>query len=170
MEHYMYEFYRFEEDDGGRAAAGFRGRAKDCAIRAVSIALDLPYRQIHRELTELQRCATTEPPDPDTWKCAQDGINFRYPEFAEYLSNYGVALIRMQKGVWLSTVLGRLNLLVEEPFILAQVRNHIVAITRGVIRDDAFDHKRYTRQLLSLYVPDVSAPVIRERLELHNLL
>jgi hypothetical protein len=30
-------------DDGGRAAAGFTGRAGDCVIRAIAIASELPY-------------------------------------------------------------------------------------------------------------------------------
>ena len=165
----MYQFYQFEEDDGGRAAAGFRGYAKDCAIRAVAIALDLPYRQIHREITELQRCVTAEPDEPN-WKTAQDGINLNYLEFGEYLSNYGVLPIRVPKKPRLNTVLAKLNLLAEEPFIIAQVTNHLVAITEGRIRDNLFDPKRYSRRLLTLYVPDVSEPVIRKRLELHNFL
>ncbi len=37
---------RFIADDGGRAAAGFRGTTGDCATRAVAIATGLPYRHI----------------------------------------------------------------------------------------------------------------------------
>lgn len=38
---------RYEYDDGGRAAAGFRGLAGDCAVRAVAIATGLPYREVY---------------------------------------------------------------------------------------------------------------------------
>lgn len=38
---------RFVYDDGGRAAAGFAGRAKDCFTRAVAIASQEPYRKIY---------------------------------------------------------------------------------------------------------------------------
>lgn len=34
-------------DDGGRAASGFRGKAGDCAARAIAIATELPYRQVY---------------------------------------------------------------------------------------------------------------------------
>jgi len=38
---------RFEPDDGGRAAAGFRGNAGDCATRAIAIATGMPYREVY---------------------------------------------------------------------------------------------------------------------------
>ena len=36
--------------DGGRADAGFRGRAGDCAARAISIATGLPYIEVYRTI------------------------------------------------------------------------------------------------------------------------
>lgn len=43
----------FREDDGGRKAAGFQGKAGDCACRAVAIAAGLPYRQVYDRLNAL---------------------------------------------------------------------------------------------------------------------
>ena len=171
MKHLLSTFYRFEEDDGGRVAAGFRGAAKDCSTRAISIALDLPYRQVHRELTELQRCSIFDPPDPDTWKSAEDGLEVNIHELADYLSNYGIVTIRMRGQTRLSTVLTRMNLLAEEPFLIAQPTNHMVAIKNGAIRDDCFHgegFQRYLRRLRNLYVPEVSAAVIKKRLEIND--
>jgi hypothetical protein len=37
----------FVENDGGRAAAGFKGEAGDCVTRAIAIATGLPYIQIY---------------------------------------------------------------------------------------------------------------------------
>lgn len=34
-------------DDGGRYAAGFRGDARDCACRAIAIALEMEYRHAY---------------------------------------------------------------------------------------------------------------------------
>lgn len=42
-------------DDGGRAAAGFRGQAGDCVCRALAIASARPYQQVYDELNELAR-------------------------------------------------------------------------------------------------------------------
>lgn len=38
---------KFKYDDGGRAAAGFKGATGDCAARAIAIACDVPYQQAY---------------------------------------------------------------------------------------------------------------------------
>lgn len=40
-------------DDGGRAAAGYRGLTGDCVCRAVAIAAQLPYQQVYDALNGL---------------------------------------------------------------------------------------------------------------------
>jgi len=40
-------------DDGGRAAAGYRGKGRDCACRAVAIATGRPYATVYSELAEI---------------------------------------------------------------------------------------------------------------------
>lgn len=42
----------FVQDDGGRAAAGFRGEASDCVTRAIAIATGRPYAEIYRMVNE----------------------------------------------------------------------------------------------------------------------
>jgi len=37
----------FQFDDGGRAAAGYGGKAGDCVVRAIAIATARPYQQIY---------------------------------------------------------------------------------------------------------------------------
>lgn len=43
----------FKYDDGGRAAAGFRGNTGDCVTRAIAIATQLPYQQVYDLVNEL---------------------------------------------------------------------------------------------------------------------
>ncbi len=43
---------RFQYDNGGRAAAGFKGEAGDCVTRAIAIAAGLPYRVVYDALNE----------------------------------------------------------------------------------------------------------------------
>ncbi|HEX4432213.1 MAG TPA: hypothetical protein VHZ96_23280 [Frankiaceae bacterium] len=40
----------FVEDDGGRAAAGYRGQAGDCVARSIAIAATLPYQTVYDAL------------------------------------------------------------------------------------------------------------------------
>lgn len=44
----------YQYNDGGRAVAGFKGNS-DCGIRAVSIALEMPYKDSRRLLQEFAR-------------------------------------------------------------------------------------------------------------------
>ena len=38
---------KFIYNDGGRAVAGFKGTAGDCAVRAVAIAAEIPYQKAY---------------------------------------------------------------------------------------------------------------------------
>jgi len=40
-------------DDGGRAAAGYKGETGDCVVRAIAIAAELPYQEIYDGINEL---------------------------------------------------------------------------------------------------------------------
>lgn len=42
-------------DDGGRAAAGFRGHTGDCVTRAIAIATEIPYREVYDGLNALAK-------------------------------------------------------------------------------------------------------------------
>lgn len=38
---------QYVHDDGGRAAAGYRGSTRDCACRSIAIASGLPYQEVY---------------------------------------------------------------------------------------------------------------------------
>src|SRR5215471_5910448 len=40
-------------DDGGRAAAGYKGQAGDCVCRSIAIITGLPYQTVYDELNAL---------------------------------------------------------------------------------------------------------------------
>lgn len=42
-------------NDGGRAAAGYAGRAGDCVVRAIAIAGERPYQEVYNELKALAK-------------------------------------------------------------------------------------------------------------------
>jgi hypothetical protein len=46
---------RWEYNDGGRAAAGFKGSAGDCAVRAVAITTGLAYKEIYDRINDLAK-------------------------------------------------------------------------------------------------------------------
>ena len=44
---------RFVYDDGGRAAAGYKGDTRDCVTRAIAIATERPYQEIYDRINEV---------------------------------------------------------------------------------------------------------------------
>ena len=43
---------KFVYDDGGRAAAGFKGTTGDCCCRAIAIATGMPYKEVYDLINE----------------------------------------------------------------------------------------------------------------------
>ena len=39
-----------EINDGGRTAAGYKGKAGDCVVRSIAIVSGLPYQKIYYDL------------------------------------------------------------------------------------------------------------------------
>ena len=71
---------KYIETDGGRAAAGFKGRTGDCGVRAMAVALGLDYKACYQELAQAHKERTGK-------KTARNGI---YKEtFSEVLSRHG---------------------------------------------------------------------------------
>jgi len=44
---------KFQFNDGGRIAAGYKGSAGDCVVRSVAIATGLPYQEIYDQVNKL---------------------------------------------------------------------------------------------------------------------
>lgn len=44
------EYIKWSFSDGGREAAGFKGHAGDCVVRAIAIATELPYRTVYDDI------------------------------------------------------------------------------------------------------------------------
>ena len=40
-------------NDGGRAAAGYKGKTGDCVVRSIAIATNLPYQKIYDDLYKI---------------------------------------------------------------------------------------------------------------------
>lgn len=116
----------WRHDDGGRAAAGFRGRADDCVCRAVAIAARRPYREVYDTIAawNAQHGRT---------RSAREGVANRHLR----------ALMASVGGMWTPTMtigsgttthlaVGEL----PEGRIVARVTRHVVAVIDGVVHDD----------------------------------
>ena len=52
---------RWVADDGGREAAGWKGRAGDCVVRSIAIATDLPYNMVYEAMGEFIKANERKP-------------------------------------------------------------------------------------------------------------
>ena len=130
----VYGKIRFVEDDGGRSAAGFPGdKEGDCVVRAIAIAAELPYKDVHDALTEWQG-----------WDADAGGNNsdhFTYRRFLiEKLGFIWIPLMKIGSGC-------KVHLREDElpkGRIIVRVTGHLAAVIDGVLHDtyDCSSHGR----------------------------
>lgn len=118
-------------DDGGRAAAGYKGEAGDCVVRAIAIAAQRPYQEVYdamnglgaeERMTKRRRRRST----------ARNGVH--KPTTKRYLTSLG--------WVWHPTMaIGsgcKVHLRAGElPMgrLVVSVSKHLVAVIDGVAHD-----------------------------------
>lgn len=124
----------FTYDDGGRAAAGFKGKAGDCVARAVAIASGRPYADVYAALaagTGAQRVTKGRARKGAT---ARNGINTTRQWFKDYMASLGATWTpTMTIGSGCKVHLDARELPAGR--IVASVSKHYTAMIDGVIRD-----------------------------------
>jgi hypothetical protein len=79
-------------DDGGRAAAGFKGKAGDCVCRAIVIASGRPYAEVYQRLAEgnaSQRVTKHSTKGTAGKRTARNGIYMQRKWFKDYMAELG---------------------------------------------------------------------------------
>lgn len=77
---------KWQYDDGGRAAAGFKGNAGDCVTRAVAIATCRPYREVYDALSDGSRGQRLTKRGKIK-SSARNGVNTRRKWFRDYMTS-----------------------------------------------------------------------------------
>ena len=117
-------------NDGGRAAAGFRGETGDCVTRAIAIATKTPYQDVYAALNHL---AQNERRYRGRRSSARTGVFKK--TYKRYLQTLGpwawMPTMRIGQGctVHLRTA--------ELPGgrLIVKVSKHLVAVIDGVVHD-----------------------------------
>lgn len=119
----------YQLNDGGREAAGYKGKAGDCATRAIAIATGKPYQEVYDALGESCR---TRRLIRQRRASARDGVSKGVSR--KYLSALG--------WKWTPTMsIGsgcRVHLKASElpaGRLIVKVSKHLVAVIDGVIHD-----------------------------------
>ncbi len=123
-------------NDGGRAEAGFKGKAGDCGTRAIAIALGLTYKQVYDELNHIRKELLSKVRSETKKKLLSGSV--RNGTAAVVMQEY----FRRNYWVWVPTVKigsGCTVHLAEDELpkgrIVCRVSRHYVAVVDGVIWD-----------------------------------
>jgi len=133
-----------EIDDGGRNAAGFKGRAGDCVTRSIAIAAGLPYQAVYDVLaTGNQNQRLTKRSSRQTGKrTASHGINTTRKWFKDQMAAWGfrwVPCMQIGSGCKVHLLRGEL----PSGRLVVALSKHYTAVVDGVVHD-TFDPHRTT--------------------------
>lgn len=115
---------KWVHNDGGRAAAGFRGSARDCGVRAIAIAAELPYRDVYDAVFKLAREMGKGSP--------RDGLSTKVMhEFMQQLGWTWTATVKIGSGCTVHMDAAEL----PPGRLILRVSKHYAAVIDGVLHD-----------------------------------
>ena len=124
---------RWIYDDGGRAAAGCRGTARDCVVRAVAIATEQEYDYVYRLFAAGNASERRRGPGASK-RTARSGINTRSRWFKAYMHALGwrwTPTMGIGTGCRVHLTDGELPM----GRLIVAVSRHYAAVIDGVIHD-----------------------------------
>lgn len=147
--------FGFQLNDGGRGAAGFKGGAGDCVVRAIAIAADLPYMQVYEDLRAANAAYADQRNDKLARRLNSKGASPRNGNhrnvFHDYILGHGFEWVpTMQVGAGCQVHL-RLDELPSGTLIV-KVSKHLTAIVNGVIQDTHNPSRGGTRCVYGYYI------------------
>lgn len=134
----------FKYNDGGREAAGYKGKTNDCVCRAIAIAAQLPYKEVYGVINEYGKKERGRNKSTARTSVKKDTTR-------KIMAHFGFA--------WVSTMyIGKgckTHLRADElpsGRIIVSVSGHVAAVINGVL-NDTFDCSRDgTRCVYGYYV------------------
>lgn len=122
---------KLEIDDGGRAAAGFKGETSDCVCRAIAIATGKPYTDVYADLNALG-ALERKGKRRRGMSSARTGVY--KPTYRRYLESLGwsfVPTMGIGTGCRVHLTDGELPM----GRLIVAVSKHLTAVIDGVIHD-----------------------------------
>ena len=125
----------YKYNDGGRKEAGFKGEARDCVCRAITIASGRPYQEVYDRLSEgnasQRRSKHQKTKLP---KSARNGVSVWRKWFKDYMKELGFEwTATMQIGSGCKVHLKSDEL--PKGRLVCVVSRHYVSVIDGVIND-----------------------------------
>lgn len=133
----------FIQDDGGRTAAGFKGRAGDCVARSIAIAAGLPYAEVYAALAKGTGTQRASKRTAKRSASARAGINTGRKWFKDYMASLGfrwVPTMAIGSGCTVHLTADELPM----GRLVVSVSGHMTAMVDGIIHD-TYDPRRPDR-------------------------
>lgn len=128
----------FQYNDGGRAAAGFKGQTGDCVVRAIAIASGLPYIEVYNSLKQLNAAYANNRRGRVAGKLQKKGSTPRDGNYRKVYHDYILSL----GFEWVSCMqIGsgcKIHLRAEElpaGRLICAVSRHLTAVIDGTVHD-----------------------------------
>jgi hypothetical protein len=135
----------FVKHDGGRAAAGFKGKVGDCATRAIAIAAQLPYLQVYDRINAIGKQEKRREAFRST---ARNGVSNK--TIKTYMKELGWTWVpTMSIGSGCHTHLRPGELPMRR--LVVRVSKHVLAVIDGVMYDDNDPSRGGTRCVYGYY-------------------
>lgn len=149
------QMFGFQLNDGGRQAAGFKGGAGDCVVRAIAIAAQLPYLQVYEDLHAANTAYADQRNDKLARRLNAKGASPRNGNhrnvFHDYIVGHGFDWVpTMQIGAGC-----QVHLLANElpsGRLIVKVSKHLTAVIDGVICDTHNPSRGGTRCVYGYYI------------------
>jgi hypothetical protein len=121
-------------NDGGRAAAGYKGSAGDCVARAVAIVSGRPYDEVYKVLADGRGEQRVTKRTGKKTRSARNGINVKRKWFKDYMASLGFTWTPTMKiGQGCKVHLQKDELPAGK--LVVAVSGHYTTVIDGVIHD-----------------------------------
>ena len=130
----------YKYDDGGRSAAGFKGKAGDCAVRAIAIATERDYRETYDELNRIGKKHGSN---------SRTGVYRKtLDEFFQTIGWTWVPTMKVGEGCSIHLVADEL----PPGKIVTRLSRHYAAVIDGVLRDSYDSSREGTRCVYGYWI------------------
>ena len=137
----------FNHNDGGRAAAGFKGSTGDCVTRAIAIATGTSYLDVYDSLNAMQK--SMRQTKRIAKSSARTGVNRRIYEL--YLAKRGWRFVpTMSIGSGCKVHLKASEL--PRGNIIVRLSGHLAAVIDGIIQDTYDCSRKESRCVYGYYI------------------
>ena len=144
-------------DDGGRAAAGFRGTCGDCVVRAIAIATEASYGEVYAAISRFMQ-NKLPPRSKARRQSPREGVPRKiYEHYLRSLGWVWVAVMGIGTGC-------RMHLRPAElpaGRIIARTSRHLVACVDGIVHDTHDSTRAGTRCVYGYWRLDENTEAFR---------